>query len=52
MYRVREFVVGSVERESLDVLALDNLPQNVDGLLGMDVIKDLSRGLAELTGPN
>ena len=52
VYRVREFVVGSVEHESLDVLALDNLPQNVDGLLGMDVIKDLSRGLAELTGPN
>lgn len=52
VYRVREFVVGSIEHASLDVLALDNLPQNVDGLLGMDVIKDLSRDLAELTGSN
>ncbi|MCZ6617743.1 MAG: tetratricopeptide repeat protein, partial [Gammaproteobacteria bacterium] len=46
IYRVREFVVGNVERESLDVLALENLPKNVDGLLGMDIIKDLSSGLS------
>ena len=52
VYRVREFIVGGIEHESLDVLALDNLPQNVDGLLGMDVINDFSSDLAEIMGAN
>ncbi|HEX7036653.1 MAG TPA: aspartyl protease family protein [Pseudomonadales bacterium] len=40
VHRVRDFSVGGVELDSLDVLVLDGpLPQGVDGLLGMDVIE-------------
>src|SRR5690606_3197004 len=40
VHRVHDLSVGGVEIDTLDVLVLDGpLPQNVDGLLGMDVIE-------------
>jgi clan AA aspartic protease (TIGR02281 family) len=49
LHRIRNLRIGGLELPALDVLVLEHLPADSDGLLGMDVLGRLPSGLLPAT---